>query len=106
MRIIKRRLNLASSWKNILVKRKICADKSLELCLREGDKNSKYFYSCTINRRRINIIYRIKNKDGKWICSGEEMGFKLCYHIKSILSMKGPRELSLLKEVINPIVSG
>lgn len=34
------------------------------------------------------------------------MGFKLCYHIKSILSTKGPRELSLLKEVINPIVSG
>lgn len=44
----------------------MCRQKSRELCLREGDKNTKYFYSFTINRRRINIIYKIKNKDGKW----------------------------------------
>lgn len=80
--------------------------KSRELCLREGDKITKYFCSCTINRRRNNIICRIKNKDGKWICNREEMGIELCYHIKSILATKGPRELSLLKEIINPIVLG
>lgn len=34
------------------------------------------------------------------------MESEFCYHIKSILSTKGRRELSLLKEVISPIVLG
>ena len=41
--------------------------KSRELWLKFGDKNSKFFHLSTIIRRRINNIEVIKQNDGTWI---------------------------------------
>ena len=41
--------------------------KSREVWLKEGDKNSKFFHLFTIIRRRRNAIDTIKGNDGVWI---------------------------------------
>lgn len=35
--------------------------------LKWGDKNTKYFHASVMQRRKMNIIHKIKNKDGGWI---------------------------------------
>lgn len=48
--------------------------KSKELWLKEGDKNTKFFHSSTINRRKNNCIDKLKSNSGYWMDSREEIG--------------------------------
>ena len=41
--------------------------KSRELWLKEGDRNSRFFHLSTVIRRRSNRINEIKMEDGTWI---------------------------------------
>ena len=45
----------------------IWRQKSKELWLKLGDKNSKFFHLSTIIHRRRNNIDAIKNEEGTWI---------------------------------------
>ena len=45
--------------------------KSREIWLKEGDRNSRFFHLTTLIRRRRNFISDIKQEDGSWI-SGRE----------------------------------
>ena len=54
-----------SEW--LLKSEVICRQKSRELWLKLGDKNSKFFHLSTIIRRRRSNIDTIKNEDGSWI---------------------------------------
>ena len=47
--------------------------KSRELCLKEGDQNSKFFHLSTLVRRRRNQIADIKLEDGSWIHSRDHI---------------------------------
>ncbi|XP_030936396.1 uncharacterized protein LOC115961577 [Quercus lobata] len=47
--------------------------KSRELWLKEGDKNSKFFHLSTIIRRRRNTIEAIKNNSGDWVIEPKEI---------------------------------
>ena len=48
-------------------------EKSREVWLKEGDKNSKFFHFSTIIRRRRNSIDSIKNDFGEWITDRREI---------------------------------
>nr|GLL16686.1 uncharacterized protein LOC109158536 [Ipomoea trifida] len=39
-----------------------------------GDKNTKYFHNSVKMRRRRNKVTRLKNDDGEWVDSAEEVG--------------------------------
>ena len=45
--------------------------KSREIWLKDGDRNSRFFHLTTLVRRRRNFISDIKQEDGSWI-SGKE----------------------------------
>ena len=47
--------------------------KSREVWLKEGDKNSKFFHLSTIIRRRRNSIDAIRNDSGEWITNRREI---------------------------------
>lgn len=77
---------------------------SKKLWLKEGDKNTKIFHSITTNRRRRNRIVRIKNNVGIWLNNKEDIGSEICSHLKGITSSVASRDLSLIKELIRPVV--
>ncbi|KAF4389388.1 hypothetical protein G4B88_006447 [Cannabis sativa] len=41
--------------------------RSKQLWLREGDRNSKYFHAKATSRRRSNVIHKLQNSDGEWV---------------------------------------
>ena len=47
--------------------------KSRELWLKEGDKNSRFFHLSTIVRRRRNTIEAVKNNAGDWVIEPNEI---------------------------------
>ncbi len=48
--------------------------KSRELWLKEGDRNSKFFHLSTLIRRRKNFINEIKTEHGSWLQSRTDIG--------------------------------
>jgi hypothetical protein len=48
--------------------------KSRELWLWEGDRNSKFFHLSTVIRRHSNRINEIKLDDGSWLHGREQIG--------------------------------
>ena len=47
--------------------------KSRELWLKEGDRNTKFFHLSTIIRRRRNNIDAIKSEEGLWVTSSNQI---------------------------------
>ena len=47
--------------------------KSRELWLKEGDKNSRFFHLSTIVRRRRSTIEAVKNNAGDWVIEPNEI---------------------------------
>ena len=79
--------------------------KSREVWLKEGDRNTKFFHTSTINKRRINKIDRIKNDQGAWLEDRDSIGSEICRQLTITLSSKGPRSLHSVREVIKPILT-
>ena len=52
----------------------IWKQKSREIWLRDGDRNTKLFHLSTIIRRRHNAINAIRNDAGGWILDKKEIG--------------------------------
>lgn len=42
------------------------AQRSRLLWARQGDKNSKYFHTCSTKRHRKNLIEGMRDKEGSW----------------------------------------
>lgn len=79
--------------------------KSREIWLKEGDRNTKYFHSCTIHERKYNRIEKLKKEDGSWLSNREEIGNKLCRSLTTILTSSGVKDLNITKKVTCPIIS-
>ncbi|XP_061343725.1 uncharacterized protein LOC133289741 [Gastrolobium bilobum] len=64
-------------WKElqgILIKEElIWFQRSRNQWLKYGDKNSKFFHSSTVSRRRHNRIVTLKNEQGKWVSDTKEL---------------------------------
>ena len=47
--------------------------KFREKLLTQGDRNTKFFHTSTIIRRRKNMIEKLKDEQGQWLTDGEEL---------------------------------
>ena len=63
----------------------------------EGDKNTKYFHSCALKRFRKNSMEGIRDEDGVWRTSQEEMGEVMVNYYKTLFAlMEGNVSTSML----------
>ena len=79
--------------------------KSRELWVKEGDRNTRYFHLSTIIRRRRNFISEIKLDDGSWINSREEIHNYFIDNFKALYQTSFPPILDDLSNLIEPCVS-
>ena len=58
--------------------------KSREIWLKEGDKNSKFFHVTTIIRRRRNSIDAVKAENGEWILDKSKISDYFLNNFKNV----------------------
>ena len=58
--------------------------KSREMWLKEGDKNSKFFHVTTIIRRRRNSIDAVKAENGEWILDKSKISDYFLNNFKNV----------------------
>lgn len=63
--------------------------KSRELCLKEGDHNSKFFHASTIIRRKNNIA-EIKLENGNYIYENEDIEKYFEKHFQELYNSSNP----------------
>lgn len=64
----------------------ILRQKARVKCVKEGDTNSRYFYSIIKGRRRNGQIFRIKDYNGRWMTNSEQIAQDANDYFSSILS--------------------
>ncbi|KAF4394090.1 hypothetical protein G4B88_026059 [Cannabis sativa] len=60
-------------------------NRSKQLWLREGDRNSKYFHAKATSRRRSNVIHKLQNSAGEWV--GWEDGLPTVIMLRLIIGI-------------------
>ena len=73
--------------------------------MKDGDRNTKFFLSSTINKSKLKRIDKIKSNEGKWLDKREEIGEAFCVDFKKIMETTGPRDLSKIQKLIRPTVT-
>ena len=79
--------------------------KSRELWLKEGDRNSRFFHLSTLIRRRRNRISEIKLDDGSWI--NNRVDIQDCFRgsFNSLYQSSNPQIPGELENLFNPCIS-
>ncbi|XP_043687745.1 uncharacterized protein LOC122638959 [Telopea speciosissima] len=75
--------------------------------LKKGDRNPRFFHVLTLRRRYNNRVLKLKNPDGSWTSSANEMESVLCDHFKDIFKEE-PMDISAVDEVlqsVSPVIS-
>lgn len=67
--------------------------------LKEGDKNTKFFHSKALLRKRKNKIGGIENNKGKWIEDDEKVERRFCGYFVNLFSSSNPKQ-DQLKAVV------
>ena len=74
------------------------AQRSRVLWANQGDKNSKYFHCCATKRFRKNTLEGIRNEEGVWKTTKEDMGEVMVNYYKSpFTSTEGSVSASMLE---------
>ena len=71
-----------SEW--LLQNKIIWRQKSRELWLKEGDKNSRFFHTSTIIRRRKNLVDLFRGDDGEWILDKKKISENFLSKFKTL----------------------
>ena len=79
--------------------------KSRELWVKEGDRNTRYFHLSSIIRRCRNCIFEIKLDDGSWINSRVEIQNYFIDNFKTLYPTSFPPILDDPSNLIEPCVS-
>ena len=79
--------------------------KSRELWLKEGDRNSKFFHASTLIRRRRNNILEIKLENGGRIYGRENIEKYFGDHFNELFSTSNPSFPADLEKLIEPCIS-
>lgn len=79
--------------------------KSRELWLKEGDRNTKFFHLTTLVRRRRNFIAEIKDDDGNRLCNMEEIRAYFTRKFVEVYQSAQPRVPANLDGLIQPCIS-
>ncbi|XP_071905855.1 uncharacterized protein [Coffea arabica] len=64
--------------------------KSRSKWLKEGDKNTAFFHSSVMAKRRRNKISTLQKKDGTWCKEEHEIEEELCEHYKDLFTTTNP----------------
>lgn len=51
------------------------------------------------------MIEKLKNSNGVWLETREDLGNEICKNLMSTLSSKGPQNLSMIRKVLKPMIS-
>ncbi|KAB2610947.1 hypothetical protein D8674_018979 [Pyrus ussuriensis x Pyrus communis] len=73
--------------------------------LREGDANTQFFHSSTLQRRRRNKIVKLRDENGNWVENSSQVRHLVDNHFSSVFSSAGDRNWGSLLDCINPSVS-
>ena len=84
---------------------KFFAQKSREVWLKEGDKNSKFFHLFTIIRRRRNSIDAVKNDFGEWITDRREIQKHFVEKFKTLFNEEEVEFPENLENLITPCIT-
>lgn len=79
--------------------------KSRELRLKEGDKNSKFFHLSTIIRRRHNHIDAVKGENGNWVTGSNRIREKFLQHFKELYKEEEVSFPDHLDNLIRPCIT-
>jgi hypothetical protein len=79
--------------------------KSKELWLREGDRNSRFFHLSTLIRRRSNKILEIKMEDGTQIYDRNSIGEYFTRHFTNLFTSVSPPAPVNLEELIETVIT-
>ena len=79
--------------------------KSRELWLKEGDRNSKFFHLSTLVQRRRNQIANIKLEDSSWIHSRDQISDYFSKHFNEVFKSFHPIILPDLEGLVSPCIS-
>jgi hypothetical protein len=72
-----------------------------------GDRNTSYFHAVASERRRTNVIKKLKREGGGVVEGEEEIGNFITNHYKSLfMSSAGPSNDDLLQHVNNSVTEG
>uniref|UniRef100_A0A803P0Z6 Reverse transcriptase domain-containing protein n=1 Tax=Cannabis sativa TaxID=3483 RepID=A0A803P0Z6_CANSA len=63
--------------------------RSREVWLSQGDRNSSFFHASTMVRRKRNHIWNLKDSNGSLVSNEREIGFILNDYFKSLFSSRG-----------------
>ncbi|PKI42454.1 hypothetical protein CRG98_037127, partial [Punica granatum] len=89
----------------LLRKDLIWRQKSRELWLKNGDKNSKFFHLSTIIRRRTNHIAAVKGEGNQWIEDPESIGDYFLKNLKDLFTSTSPTFPKDLEGLVEPIIT-
>ena len=78
--------------------------KSREVWLKEGDKNSKFLHLSTIIKRRRNSIDAVKNDFGEWITVRREIQKHFVEKFKTLFSEEEVEFPENLENLITPCI--
>ena len=79
--------------------------KSRDLWLKEGDRNSKFFHASTLVRRRRNFIIEIQLNNGQWIHSREDIEQYFAAHFQEVYQTTHPQIPQDLEGLMSPCIS-
>lgn len=64
--------------------------------LREGDLNTRFFHQSTIQRRRRNMILKLKAEDGQWVEHPSRVRQMVEDHFQNLFKSEGHRNWGTL----------
>lgn len=79
--------------------------RSIEIWLREGDRNTRFFHTKATNRRRENTITGLTSSDGSWQTDPNEVSSIICKFYENLFSICGGEEVDAVIDVVKPKVN-
>ncbi|PKI31207.1 hypothetical protein CRG98_048402, partial [Punica granatum] len=96
---------IAELEENLTGKDLIWRQKSRELWLKEGDRNTKFFHLSTVVRRSSNRIAAIKDNNGDWVQDYQGMGNYFLKNFQELFNTSHPDIPDDMEELINQVIS-
>ncbi|PKI47653.1 hypothetical protein CRG98_031939 [Punica granatum] len=90
---------------NLTRKDLIWRQKSRELWLKEGDRNSKFFHLSTVIRRSSNHIAAIKDNNGEWTQDHQGIGNYFLRNFQELFNTSHPDILDDLEELVSQVIT-
>uniref|UniRef100_A0A803PU22 Reverse transcriptase zinc-binding domain-containing protein n=1 Tax=Cannabis sativa TaxID=3483 RepID=A0A803PU22_CANSA len=84
----------------------IWRQKSREIWLKEGDRNTRFFHASTVIRRKRNFIGAITNNGIDWISGRTQIGDYFINHFGDVFCSSNPSFGNALSNLIAPCISG